>query len=119
MRGFLAGRLANIAFAAAASPVQAATGGAPPPPSAWAAANTAAYQRAQADLVAAQAAEADLDQQLAAAEHQVVAAQPRAADDKQNARHIAWGGPNALVVFTSPPNPVDPAAAEAAKFGPR
>lgn len=36
-----------------------------------------------------------------------------------NARHIVWAGPNALVVFMSPPNPVGPAAAEAAKFGPR
>lgn len=32
-------------------------------------------------------------------------------------RHIPWTGPNALVVFMSSPNPVDPVAAEAAKYG--
>lgn len=84
MRPFLAGLLATSAIVAAAAPARAATGGPPPaPPSAWAAANAAAYQRAQADLVAAQAAEADLDQQLAGADQQVVAAQQKAADDKQ------------------------------------
>lgn len=83
MRAFLACLLSSSAIAAATSPAQATTSGAPPPPSAWAAANAAAYKRAQADLVAAQAAEADLDQQLAAAEQQVVAAQQKAADDKQ------------------------------------